>query len=162
MVPVITIPPCHSPLCSHFLFPPLPSYILCVHMKGQWIPWAPEIRCSHHIKAFISNTFWRAVFQNNTLQTNNLVTKRTFPRWLPLHDTCANAEYKVTSGSPWLGGKLACWHWAKLSCRWIAYAFRVFWGCSACDASAKATWAPEHSPPIMLQLIAGLSRPVCS
>lgn len=83
---------------------PFPYISALLRVTSQWIICAPESRC-------LAKTFWKATLQNNAQQSSHLVTKGTFPRRLPRHDRSANAECRVTSGSPWLGGKLACWHW---------------------------------------------------
>lgn len=115
--------------------------------------------CEH--QNIMSNTFWRAAFQNNTQQSFILVTKRTFPWRLPLCRTKnANAECKVTSGSLLLGVKLVCWHWGQSQPALDGLCFPCL-----SEAAVHATHQPRPHKPwsiapptLMFQLIAGLSR----
>lgn len=60
----------------------------------------------------------------------------------------ANAECKVTSGSPWLGGKLACWHWGSTKPTLDSLCFPCLSGAAVHATRQPRPHKPRSIPPL--------------
>lgn len=120
-------------VCFHFYAPAVP---LSASLSTiQWFIWAPESRClmlsedqpSKIIHSRAGTSSRRGHFRGGCLDTIK----------------SANAECKVTSGSPWLGGKLACWRRGPAKPTLESLSFPCLSG-----AAVHATRQPRpHKPP---------------